>query len=645
MTDKELYEERERLRITLTSIGDAVITTDGDARVTFLNPVAEALTGWTLAEASGLPLTTIFHIVNEETRHEVENPVQRALREGVVVGLANHTLLIAKDGSERPIDDSAAPIRSDDSEVIGVVLVFRDITERRQAEEALRQSEERCRLLIEAVRDYAIFMLDPQGHVTSWNTGAQHIKGYAAHEIIGKHFSTFYPPEAIASHWPEQELEMATAEGRFEDEGWRLRKDGSKFWANVIITALRNPFGKLIGFSKITRDLTERRQLERAQVEAEMMADLNRRKDEFLAMLSHELRNPLSPILNAVHLLDVSKADSALQEQARSIIGRQVGHLTRLIDDLLEVSRITTGKIQIHREPIDLKAVVEHGLEAIKPLAEQRQHTLAVDLPDELVRLDGDPTRLEQVVVNVLTNAIKYTPEGGQIWLTLERTPTQAVLRVRDTGVGIPADLLSGVFDLFTQGQRSIDRSEGGLGVGLTIVKQVVEMHGGRVEAQSAGAGQGSEFVLTLPLNTENSVAQSSPTPGATQEQRPALRILVVDDNQDAADTTAMLLRVLGHDVRVAYNGADGLSAAFDAVPDTALLDIGLPGMDGYELARRLRSDQRLRNIALVAITGYGRDSDRELSNAAGFDAHLVKPVDMHKLEQVLTTITRRQRD
>jgi len=252
-----LHEQREWLRVTLSSIGDAVITTDTKGSVTYLNPVAKSLTGWTQEEAAGIPLELIFKIVNEDSRQTVENPATRALREGLVVGLANHTLLIAKDGTERAIDDSAAPIRDGNGEVAGVVLVFRDVTDRREAERALRESEERLRLLVEGAQDYAIFMLDPLGQITSWNIGAERIKGYRAEEIIGKHFSCFYPPEKIAEGYPDRELEVAAATGRFEDEGWRLRKDGSKFWANVIITALKDEKGKLKGFSKITRDRTE----------------------------------------------------------------------------------------------------------------------------------------------------------------------------------------------------------------------------------------------------------------------------------------------------------------------------------------------------------------------------------------------------
>jgi PAS domain S-box-containing protein len=634
-----LHEQREWLRVTLSSIGDAVITTDTKGGITFLNPVAQTLTAWTLQEASGVPLETVFRIVNEETRQTVENPATRALREGLVVGLANHTVLISKDSTERPIDDSAAPIRNLKGEIAGVVLVFRDITERRRAEIALKESEERFRLLVEGTQDYAIFMLDPRGHILSWNAGAERIKGYKADEIIGKHFSCFYTAEAMEKGWPEQELKKAEANGRFEDEGWRLRKDGSEFWADVIITALRDEGGKLRGFSKITRDLTERRQLERATIKAELIADLNRRKDEFLAMLSHELRNPLAPILNAVHILRLQSDDDPIQRQARAIIDRQVGQMTRLIDDLLEVSRITTGLIRLQQEHIDFRGVAERAVEAVRPLVLKNKHGLSLCMPPDPVWLLADSTRIEQVVVNLLTNAAKYTPEGGQIWLTLERDQGQAVLRVRDTGIGIAPEFLPMIFDLFTQADRSLDRSQGGLGVGLTVVMRVVEMHGGKIEARSEGLGRGSEFTVYLPLVSlpPNEASTLTKPVGRVSDVR---RLLVVDDSEDTADSAALLLRGFGHDVRVAYSAAAALEAAHAIRPDAVLLDIGLPEMDGYEVARRLRQNPELKGVLIIAVTGYGQEIDRQRSHEAGFEAHMTKPADMAKLEEALRNVT-----
>jgi PAS domain S-box-containing protein len=513
-----------------------------------------------------------------------------------------------------------------------------------QEEESLRQSEERFRLLVEGVQDYAIFMLDPQGIVAGWNAGAERIKQYRAVEIIGRHFSVFYPPEAIARGWPQRELELAAGEGRFEDEGWRLRKDGSAFWANVVITALRDETGNLRGFSKITRDVTERRQLERAQAQTEALEELNRRKDEFLAMLSHELRNPLASILNALHLLALHDDPEPGQRRAVAIIERQARQLAHLVDDLLEVSRITTGRIRLRREYIDLRAIVERAIEAQRPLAAQIGHQLLLELPSEPVWVNADATRIEQVISNLLTNAIKYTPAGGSLWLSLEAEGEEAVLRVRDTGVGIDPDLLPRIFDLFSQGERGLDRSQGGLGVGLTVVKRLVEIHGGRATASSPGPGKGSEFVVRLPLAAPPPVSDRESAGAPKLASSASWRVLVVDDNKDAADSTAMVLRAAGYDARVAYTSATALEIAHATRPHIVLLDIGLPGMDGYEIARRLSQDPDLKDTWLLAVTGYGRESDHQRSRAAGFDYHLTKPVDPLQLQELFAILTGRRR-
>jgi len=631
-----LYDQQEWFRVTLASIGDAVITTDTKGRVTFINPIAQELTGWTLDEAVGKPLDSVFKIVCEGTRAEVESPVTKALREGLVVGLANHTLLVARNGTEHPIDDSAAPIRSEAGEILGVVLVFRDITERRKAELALSQSEERFRLLVEGTHDYAIFMLDKDGHVTSWNHGAERIKGYRADEIIGKHFSIFYPKEANDRNWPKTELRLAVAEGRFEDLGWRVRKDGSQFWANVVITALKDEVGNLRGFSKITRDLTERQKLERAKLQAEVMAELNRRKDEFLAMLSHELRNPLSAITNSLHLQRLRGNEDSLQQQARAVIERQVEQLARLVDDLLDVSRITSGRIRLRKEVVDLRGIVDRGVESVTPLVERRQHELRVTSPPEAVWVHVDPIRIEQVVANLLGNAIKYTEDRGRISVTIQREGQEAVLRVRDNGVGITPDLLPRVFDLFTQSDQTLDRSEGGLGVGLTVVQRLVELHGGRVGVASPGVGHGAEFMIRLPAAEPPADKKAPPTEKTATASPRALRVMVVDDNEDTADTTGLLLRQLGHDIRVYYASEPALQEASVFCPDVVFLDIGLPGINGYEAARQFRQNLIDKNLRLIAVSGYGLEADRQNSQAAGFDEHLIKPVEPRKLQEVL---------
>jgi signal transduction histidine kinase/CheY-like chemotaxis protein len=386
------------------------------------------------------------------------------------------------------------------------------------------------------------------------------------------------------------------------------------------------------------------------------LQEADRRKDEFLAMLSHELRNPLAPISNAVHLLRLQKNGDQLQKQARSIIERQVGQLTHLVDDLMEVSRITTGRVQLRHDRVVVNGIVECAVETARPLIDQRRHELTVSLSPDPIWLNADAARLEQVVVNLLTNAAKYTDEGGHIWLTVElasgacsdrsasgghQPPDEAVIRVRDTGVGVAPELLPRIFDLFTQAQRSLDRSQGGLGIGLALVQRLVEMHQGRVEAYSA-LGQGSEFVVRLPVLL--TPALSSPAPPSTPKETaeptgPSLRVLVVDDNVDAAESLAMLLQLSRHQVCTAHDGPTALEAAFDFRPNVVLLDIGLPRMDGYEVAKKMRQQPVLKNVMLVAMTGYGQESDRQRSQEAGFDHHLVKPADFGKLQQILATV------
>jgi signal transduction histidine kinase/CheY-like chemotaxis protein len=389
----------------------------------------------------------------------------------------------------------------------------------------------------------------------------------------------------------------------------------------------------------LEREITERKRFEQELQEAD------RRKDEFLAMLSHELRNPLAAISNVAHVMKASPAIDPQLRWARDVLGRQTGHLTRLIDDLLDVSRITRGKVTLRREPLELKSIVAAAVETTRTLITQRGHALQVDVPEEPIPVLGDRVRLTQVVDNVLTNAAKYTPEGGRITVSLEAVagaPGEAVIRVRDTGVGIAADMLPNLFQLFRRADESLARSEGGLGIGLALARGLVEMHGGRIEALSEGHGKGSEFVIRLPRSVAVEVAEPQHRPPAEAQKREArqLRVLVVDDSVDSAESMAIILEMSGHDVRKAHNGPDALSAASEYRPDIVLMDIGMPGMRGHEVAQKMRETAATRDVVLIAMTGYGRQVDREQSRAAGFDHHLVKPLDFDKLNEVLTAST-----
>ncbi len=509
--EAEAAEGREWLRVVLSSIGDAVIATDDQGRISFLNPVAEKMTGWPRVEAVGHPLEEVFHIINEEHRGPVENPVARVLREGITVGLANHTVLIARDGTERPIDDCAAPIRDADDRMRGVVMVFHDVTARRDLERQLRDRADR-------------------------------------------------------------------------------------------------------------------------------LAEADRRKDEFLAMLAHELRNPLAPIRNSLYVLEVSPGDPQVVDEMRGIMRRQIEHLVRLVDDLLDVSRITRGLIVLRKERFDLTEVVRQAHVDNRRRAEVAGLELLVCLPGSPVLMEADPARIRQVIDNLLGNAMKFTDRGGTITVGIEPTSGgEVVLSVRDTGIGIDPETLPRIFEAFAQADRSLDRSRGGLGLGLALVRGLVELHGGTIQARSEGTGRGAELLVRLPA------LGVVPVPAATGKEAASAigrrRILVIEDHRDAAETLRQILTLRGYEVTVAHDGTTGLVEITHHRPDVVLCDIGLPGMDGFAVASAIRTDPASAGIRLIALSGYGRDEDVRRALDAGFDGHLVKPADPEKLIRAIENL------
>ncbi len=496
-------------------------------------------------------------------------------------------------------------------------------------------SAELFRLLVASVHDYAIFMLDPDGRVMTWNAGAERIKGYAAGEIIGRPFSTFYPREDVDAGKCELELELATRDGRFEDEGWRVRKDGERFWANVVISAVLDAAGQLVGFAKVTRDLTERRRVDEERAARLVAEQANRAKDEFLAMLGHELRNPLAPIITALELIRRRGEDPLAREHL--IIQRQIQHMTHLIDDLLDVSRITQDKLEIRQDVLSLGDLVGRALEIASPLLAEHGHHLALEVPEAALRVRGEEARLIQVFSNLIVNAAKYTPPGGHIAVRVRPAGPEVLVEVSDDGVGISAELLPRVFDVFVQGPQGLARSAGGLGLGLALVHRLIALHGGRVEVHSAGPAMGSTFTVRLPC-----VERAAPEALESAEVlAPALarshRILVVDDNEDARELLAELLATYGHAVESIGDPIVALERARTFGPDVAILDLGLPEMDGDELGARLRAERPDAHLRLIALTGYGQPSDIARTTAAGFDAHLLKPVDLPQLLRVLS--------
>jgi PAS domain S-box-containing protein len=566
-----------------------------------------------------------------------------------ITGFAADELPVAKAYRLGAVDYLIKPLVPEilRAKVTGLVELYEE-------KERTRRQGELFRMLIVGVRDYAIFMLDPEGRVATWNAGAERIKGYTADEIIGKHFSTFYPQEARDRDWPGEELRRAAAEGRFEDTGWRVRNDGTQFWANVVITALRDDAGTLRGFSKVTRDLTERKKAEDAlhQLHGELeqrvrdrtsdlaaaneaLREADRRKDEFLAMLAHELRNPLAPIRTGLQVLSLPQADRRATDKVREMMVRQIQHMGRIVDDLLDVSRIHQRKVILRRERLDLVRLVRLAVEDHGPAFDTAGVALTFDAPPDPVWVHGDQTRLTQVVGNLLHNALKFTDTGGAVSVRVAADPDgRATVAVRDTGVGIEPEMLSRLFEPFAQADRSLARSKGGLGLGLALVKGLTELHGGEVRATSGGPGQGAELVIELPIQPEPTPAPA-PTPPPPSD-RGRLRVLVVEDNRDAADSLRVLLELFGYTVEVAYTGKAGVEAATTWHPDVILCDIGLPGLDGYKLAAELRQNPATAQARLIALTGYGTDEDRRRSREAGFDAHLTKPADPAALRALL---------
>jgi PAS domain S-box-containing protein len=632
-----LHAERERLRVSLTSIGDAVISVDTRGRVDFLNPAAEALTGWGPEEARGRPLDAVFPIRNEQTRQPAESPVARVLREGVVVGLANHTVLVARDGTERPIEDSAAPIKAADGRTAGVILVFHDVTERRRAERALRQSEESFRTSFELAAVGKVQIDPATGRYLRVNRKFCEITGYSADELRP------LTPRDITH--PDEREEDGRRLGRmlrgedavYTNDKRYVRKDGSAVWVSVTAALIRDAEGRPARTIGVVQDLTERKRLEdRLREQARGLAEANRHKDQFLAMLAHELRNPLAPLRTGLHLLKSGGADGAAVERLREMMERQVLHLARIVDDLLDVSRISRGKVELRPERVDLARLVRVAAEDHHPAFQAAGLRAVVEVPEVPVWVEGNPTRLTQVLGNLLTNAAKFTPRGGTVSVRLspDGERGQAVLGVRDTGEGIDPGLLPRLFEPFAQADRSLDRSKGGLGLGLSLVKGLVQLHGGEVEARSDGPGRGAEFVVRLPTQPEPAALAGVPqAPGPAGKK---LRVLVVEDNKAAADMLRVLLELYGYDATVAYTGPAGVAAAKAWGPDVVLCDIGLPGLDGYGVVRELRKDPATAHARVIAVTGYGSDEDRRKSGEAGFDAHLVKPADPARLQELL---------
>jgi PAS domain S-box-containing protein len=755
----------EIFRVTLRSIGDAVITTDNEGRITYLNEVAESITGWSNREALGQPLERVFHIVNETSRQPVENPATRALREGVVVGLANHTLLIRKDGTECPIDDSAAPIRNELGYVSGCVLIFRDVTAQRLIERDKANQLLTARLLasiVESSND-AIIGKSLNGVIQSWNAAAERLFGFTAEQAVGQHISLVIPPERIAEE--DQILASLRAGNRIEHfETERVRKDGKRVTVSLTISPIKDGSGNVIGASKIARDISEQKRAEserqkfvtlienskdfigmcdlqgipffvnqaglemvglesieearstpvadfffpedremmmngffpsvlenghgeievrfrhfktgdarwmaykvvtltdaanqpagfatvsqdvteRKRLEDDLrklaadLSDTDRRKNEFLATLAHELRNPLAPMSNMLEVVKRAGNDGEILKRAHETIERQLGQMVRLVDDLLDLNRITHDRLELRRNTVELSTVIQQAVEVARPLVEASRHHLTVDLPSEPIYLDADRVRLAQVFGNLLNNSCKYTRTEGTISLSAQLLDREVVVTLKDNGAGIPADKINRIFDMFMQVDGRSERSQGGLGIGLTLVKRLIEMHGGSIAASSDGDGRGTEFNVRLPVISKSLLA-SATGPMLAREPAAGRRIVIVDDNRDSADSLSMLLEITGNKTYMAHDGVEAVEVIEKHRPEVVLLDIGLPKLNGYEVCRRVREQPWGKDIVVIALTGWGQEDDRRRSAEAGFNGHLVKPVDYEKLLELLSSLT-----
>lgn len=699
----------------------------------------------------------------------------------------------------RHVDFVYQPLRDAGGAVTGIIVQGIDQTERKRAEQGVRERDERLQLFLGAAADYAVIISGPDDRVTEWLGGSERITGWRGDEAMGQPLSLIFTPEDRAAGVPEQETSKAAETGRADNTRWHQRKDGSQFFAEGVTVGIRDPGGELRGFGKVFRDRTDRKRAEdgvrfladasaslaelvdyestlrrianiavtgfadwcvvdvmeggarrRLAVthtepdevtaaragdaptdgviphvlrtgEPEVVADLaavdpatapqgaeriarlralgvrsylcvpllsrgrviggltflshsarrlfgpaelrvgqdlagrvtsaienaqlyrdlqdqDRRKDEFLATLAHELRNPLAPVRNGVQILKMGRSPER-DERTLGMMDRQLTHMVHMVDDLLDVSRVSSGKVVLRKERVELKSVIEAAVETTRQVVEGGKHELTVALPDEPLALDADRTRLAQVFANLLNNSAKYTPEGGKIDVSAGRENGHAVVRVADTGVGIPAEMLPKVFDMFTQVGTSLDRAQGGLGIGLTLVKRLVELHGGRVTAESPGPGKGSAFTVRLPLDQTRQRAAQSGGP-AGDGAAASLRVLVVDDNRDAAESLAMILEMKGHEVRTAHDGPEALRVLGTYLPRLILLDLGLPGMTGFEVARKIRESNALRGVTLAALTGWGQEEDRRRTREAGFDYHMVKPADPAELDRILRAVS-----
>ena len=656
--DSERLSGTDELEMLIDAVQDyAIFILDLDGHIRSWNRGASRIMGYDENEVIGRHFSIFYEpedLAAEKPRHELET----ALREGRI---EDEGWRVRKGGTRFFANTVITPLREVDGTVRGFAKVTRDVSARRKAEEQLRQSTEIFQLLVSSVRDYAIFMLDPDGNIASWNSGAQQIKGYRPEEIIGQHFSKFYPEEDIRNRKPERELEIAKERGSVEDEGWRIRKDGTRFWAIVVITAVYDSHGTLRGFAKVTRDITDRKQAEemqralyeqrearlqaeeerrRAEASYRVSQEANRAKDEFLMTLSHELRTPMTAILGWSRMLPGMSPEDPLFRDAVASIASGAQLQARLIDDILDVSRIVSGKLRLSPETIEVSRVIMNAVDAVAPTADAKQITMTTSLAPALGSMVADGTRLQQVIWNLLANAVKFTSRNGSVNVSARRTSSQIEIAVSDTGEGIDPQFLPHIFEPFRQAESPQTRIHGGLGLGLSIVRYIAEAHGGTVAATSAGRGKGTTFTVTLPvLAVTTNTGPVRNAMGDTFMHRDRLRgvdIVLVDDEPESRKLLTAVLRAAGANVVPLDSASAALAAIDQRRPHLVITDIAMPEMDGYTFTRTLRAREYGAQLKVAALSAFPARHDE----TSGFDAYLAKPIDPFHLVDEVAKIT-----
>jgi PAS domain S-box-containing protein len=627
----------------MSSIREGVIVTDAAGCVVYLNEAAQRLLGVDAAHAEGQLLSSTFTAVEAGRCEPIADLAARVLSTGSIPASFAQVDLMLGDGRRIPLDLGGQRLRSEDGIVDGVVLTFRDDTRRREAErEALRLLEavesERKWLsqVLDSIAD-EVYFADTHGCYTYANPAALTEFGHGS--VAGKKVEDVVrnltvlradgSPRPLREAPPLRALRGEVVRG--EEQIVLTPRSGDMRYRQVSAAPVRDSAGNIIGSVSVVRDVTDRKRAEEAMREAD------RRKDVFLATLSHELRNPLAPIRTAADLLTSPRINGDGLRRCREIIARQVGHIASLLDDLLDVSRLTRGELRLKKSEVALEQILDAAIETARPLITAKTHTLTLDVPSALLLLEVDPVRMTQVLSNLLLNAAKYTEAGGMITLGTVLDEDALIIFVRDTGIGLSQEAANRVFEMFFQVNPAQEGGEGGLGIGLALVDALVSMHGGRVEVKSGGPNQGSTFSVILPRAVVCSPAlPSSSAPVTERTEARQWRVLIADDNVDAADSLAMMLELAGDEVYVAYNGSDALELARRVRPHAALLDLGMPGMNGYELCKRIRHEPWGKGMAIIAVTGWGQDEDKEGARAAGFDHHLTKPVDPELFDRVI---------